>query len=124
MAASAVAATAAKRMSVVPINPLSPPPVRGVRHRQDSTGGSSIASSRPPSAFDRQKIMKRRSLMKKPSFLDIEDELDGTADQGSDDEYGAMSPPESPTMESSFLDMDRGKSSFDTVRSTDSAFFV
>ncbi len=63
--------------------------------------------------------------MKKPSFLDIEDELDATAENGSDDEYGdETSTPEDPTMESSFLDMDRGKNSFDTVRSTDSAFFV
>ena len=119
MAASAVAATAAKRMSVVPINPLSPPPVRGVRHRQDSTGGSSIASSRPPSAFDRQKIMKRRSLMKKPSFLDIDDEDVGGAASDSDDGRA----PESPSMDSSFLDMDRGKGSFDTIRSVDSGFY-
>ena len=63
--------------------------------------------------------------MKKPSFLDIEDELDVSAENGSDDddEYGVAAG-ESPTMESSFLDMDRGSSSFDTVRSMDSAFFA
>ena len=96
-----------------------------LRRRLDSTD-SSATIARPPSSFDRQKIGKRRSLMKKPSFLDIEDELDITAenDESEEDESGEASTPDSPTMESSFLDMDRGKSSFDTVRSTDSAFFV
>lgn len=58
--------------------------------------------------------------MKKPSFLDIEDDFDQSMDNGSDeDEIEEF--PESPAMESSFLDMDRGKNSFDTVRSCDSA---
>lgn len=116
-----------KRASFVPMNPLSPPPpTRSAWNpRPESSDTTSSLISRPPSSFDRQKVAKRRSLMKKPSFLDIEDELDATAENGSDDEYGdETSTPEDPTMESSFLDMDRGKNSFDTVRSTDSAFFV
>ncbi|KAI0756848.1 hypothetical protein C8Q80DRAFT_1264859 [Daedaleopsis nitida] len=119
---------AAKRASVVPMNPLSPPPsARILRRRLDSTD-SSTTIARPPSSFDRQKIMKRRSLMKKPSFLDIEDELDVSVENDSDDDddeydYGVAAGG-SPTMESSFLDMDRGSNSFDTVRSTDSAFFA
>lgn len=78
--------------------------------------------SRPPSAYDRQKTLQRRSIMKKPSFLDIEDDFDLNVETGSDEDEPATSP-ESPTMESSFLDMDRGKNSFDTVRSCDSASY-
>ncbi|KAI8981378.1 hypothetical protein BD414DRAFT_419826 [Trametes punicea] len=113
---------ASKRVSIVPINPLSPPPVRQRPRRQQSSDTSSEMNSRPPSAFDRQKAMQRRSLMKKPSFLDIEDEVDNSAENeagGSDDEAS----PQSPSMDSSFLDMDR-KDSFDTVRSADSAYCV
>ncbi|RPD82403.1 hypothetical protein L226DRAFT_497514 [Lentinus tigrinus ALCF2SS1-7] len=122
--------TAMKRVSVVPINPLSPPPsVRSSRVRRQESSDTTTTMSRPPSSFDRQKIMQRRSLMKKPSFLDIEDEVDMSAENGSDEEYGTatvLEVPDSPgaDFESSFLDMDRGKNSFDTVRSTDSAFFV
>ena len=125
-----IEAAAMKRISVVPINPLSPPPsVRSARARRQESTDTTTTVSRPPSSFDRQKAMQRRSLMKKPSFLDIEDEMDGSAENGSDEEYGTSTVPEvpdSPTVdfESSFLDMDRGKNSFDTVRSTDSAFFV
>ncbi|TFK94398.1 hypothetical protein K466DRAFT_509596 [Polyporus arcularius HHB13444] len=125
-------AAAMKRVSVVPMNPLSPPPsVRTTMvRRQQSTDTMTSTMSRPPSSFDRQKVMQRRSLMKKPSFLEIEDEVDAMgAENGSDEEYGTATLPEVPDspgadMESSFLDMDRGKNSFDTVRSTDSAFFV
>ncbi|TBU49899.1 hypothetical protein BD309DRAFT_1076062 [Dichomitus squalens] len=115
--------TTSHRASVVPMNPLSPPPMRPMKsRRQESTDTTTTVGSRPPSSFDRQKNIARRSLMKKPSFLDIEDEFDLSAENGSDKE--AESAPESPTMEDSFLDMDRGKSSFDTVRSMDSAFYV
>ncbi|OSD03226.1 hypothetical protein PYCCODRAFT_1409557 [Trametes coccinea BRFM310] len=122
-----------KRASVVPMNPLSPPPIRPRPRRQpsnDSAAASQVTPSRPPSAFDRQKVLQRRSLMKKPSFLDIEDEADMSAENdlggGSDDGSRRMSAPpspRSPSMESSFLDMDR-KDSFDTVRSAESAFCV
>ncbi|KAI0719943.1 hypothetical protein C8T65DRAFT_705977 [Cerioporus squamosus] len=126
-----VEAAAMKRVSVVPMNPLSPPPsMRTTRiRRQESTDTVTSTLTRPPSSFDRQKILQRRSLMKKPSFLDIEDEVSGSAENGSDEEYGTPTVPEVPDspgadIESSFLDMERGKNSFDTVRSTDSAFFV
>ncbi|KAI0639565.1 hypothetical protein C8Q77DRAFT_1046515 [Trametes polyzona] len=130
---------ASKRVSVVPINPLSPPPVRPrPRRQQSSDTGAPEVASRPPSAFDRVKALQRRSLMKKPSFLDIEDELDadGSAenDEGEEGEAEiaeaassaldtAPSSPVSPSMESSFLDMGR-KDSFDTVRSSESAYYV
>ncbi|KAI0669747.1 hypothetical protein C8Q78DRAFT_976217 [Trametes maxima] len=123
---------ASKRVSVVPMNPLSPPPMRPrPRRQQSSDTASSDATSRPPSAFDRQKALQRRSLMKKPSFLDIDDELDASAENDSGGSSGGGSPgdaappssPTSPLMESSFLDMDR-KDSFDTVRSRDSAYYV
>ena len=110
-----------KRNSVVPINALSPPPIRPARlRRQDSASTATSVMSRPPSAYDQKKALQRRSIMKKPSFLDIEDDFDQSMDNGSDeDEIEEF--PESPAMESSFLDMDRGKNSFDTVRSCDSA---
>ncbi|KAI0652006.1 hypothetical protein C8Q79DRAFT_72030 [Trametes meyenii] len=118
---------ASKRVSVVPINPLSPPPMRPrPRRQQSSDTASSDATSRPPSAFDRQKALQRRSLMKKPSFLDIDDELDASAENdggGAAEDVASPSSPTSPLMESSFLDMDR-KDSFDTVRSRDSAYYV
>ncbi|KAI0778339.1 hypothetical protein BD413DRAFT_608962 [Trametes elegans] len=126
---------ASKRVSIVPINPLSPPPVRPRPRRQPASDPTvTTTTSRPPSAFDRQKILQRRSIMKKPSFLDIDDEADASAESvdvdvdpraGADASGAPPSTPESFTMEmeSSFLDMDR-KESFDTVRSTDSAYYV
>ncbi|OJT15928.1 hypothetical protein TRAPUB_13352 [Trametes pubescens] len=120
-----------KRVSVVPINPLSPPPMRPrPRRQQSSDTGISEVSSRPPSAFDRQKALQRRSIMKKPSFLEIDDEFEAGAENDEDDgETESMGrdttppSPQSPAMESSFLDMDR-KDSFDTVRSEQSAYYV
>ncbi|KAI1788817.1 hypothetical protein LXA43DRAFT_924554 [Ganoderma leucocontextum] len=113
--------SASKRASVVPMNPLSPPPIRPARlRRQDSTDTATTVVSRPPSSYDRQKALQRRSLMKKPSFLDIEDDFDPKTENGSDEDEAEMFSG-SPTMESSFLDMDHGKNSFDTVRSCDSA---
>ncbi|KAI0964071.1 hypothetical protein AcW1_000976 [Taiwanofungus camphoratus] len=114
-----------RRSSLVPLHPLSPPPVRPKNRRQnnapDSRDHAFHHSSTPPSAFD-QKVVHRKSIMKKPSFLDIEDELDITTENLLDVELDA--PPSSPVMENSFLDLDRGKDSFDTVRSCDSDFYV
>lgn len=121
-----------KRISTAPLQPLSPPPAR-LRERVSSLQGSSSqvpvkvmhrpaqsTVTRPPSAFD-QKAMQRKSLMKKPSFLDIEDEADVTSDSLMDVNLDAL---DSPAMDSSFLDMERGKDSFDTVRSSDSLIYV
>ena len=121
-----------KRLSTAPLQPLSPPPAR-LRGRFPSLPGSSPRApatathrpaqssvSRPPSAFD-QKALQRKSLMKKPSFLDIEDEADATSESLMDVKLDAL---DSPTMDSSFLDMERGKDSFDTVRSSDSLLYV
>ena len=63
--------------------------------------------------------------MKKPSFLEIEDDDD---DDGSDEVANlvdrSLEPlTASPIMESSFLDLDRG-SSFDSFRSDDDAIGV
>ncbi|CAL1694946.1 unnamed protein product [Somion occarium] len=112
-----------KRASVTPIHPLSPPPRRKTSRTMilaDDSDHRSQHSTRPPSAFETQKIMHRRSLMKKPSFLEISDE-----DDDEDDGSGTYSGRDgttlgsvSPIMESSFLDLDRGNS-FDSVRSDD-----
>ncbi|THH00674.1 hypothetical protein EW026_g1905 [Hermanssonia centrifuga] len=114
-----------KRISIAPFHPLSPPP------RRKTTGTSMVheefgqeqqqlspLSSRPPSAFDPQKINKRRSIMRKPSFLEIEDD----ADHETESLYDVQVDIQSLEMESSFLDLDRGKDSFDTVRSCDDDF--
>ena len=123
-----------KRLSTAPLQPLSPPPTR-FRGRFASLQGSGShgsatattthrpaqsSTSRPPSAFD-QKARQRKSLMKKPSFLDIEDEADAASESLMDVKLDAL---DSPTMDSSFLDMERGKDSFDTVRSSDSLLYV
>lgn len=55
--------------------------------------------------------------MRKPSFLDIEDEVDTAAERLMD--VGFDEPLPSPELESSFLEMG-GKDSFDTIRSSDS----
>lgn len=107
-----------KRSSVVPLHPLSPPP----RKNRSQPGGydSTGQASHPPSAFE-QKVAQRRSIMKKPSFLDIDDEADQTTESLSEAEEHVS--PSSPPMESSFLDME-GKDSFDTVRSSDSLLYL
>ena len=110
-----------RRMSAAPFNPLSPPPRRRPAkpvtiHDDRDEDGFSMRSSRPPSAFNAQKLSNRRSVMKKPSFLDFEDEIDHDEDDLTD---ATMEMQSSPTeMESSFLDLDRGKDSFDTIRSS------
>lgn len=99
-----------KRASILPIHPLSPPPRRKSAkptvafEPQDRH----VQQRPPPSAFDPQKFTNRRSIVKRPSFLDIDDE---EVDQ---EVETSLSP-----MESSFLDLDRGKDSFDTLRSFD-----
>ncbi|THH33126.1 hypothetical protein EUX98_g1071 [Antrodiella citrinella] len=115
-----------KRMSVIPVNPLPPPPRR--KNSETNTIASTVPAksstsrerpgllSRPPGSFDPQKIMQRRSIMKKPSFLEIDDEMSNDEMENLVDvslEQIAASPP----MESSFLDLDR--SSFDSWRSDD-----
>jgi len=60
--------------------------------------------------------------MRKPSFLDIEDEVDAMTENLLEVELDAS--PSSPTLESSFLDMERGKDSFDTIRSSDSLLYL
>ncbi|KAI0752210.1 hypothetical protein BC629DRAFT_1555982 [Irpex lacteus] len=120
----------ANRTSAIPYQALSPPPRRrptlqSIASRDgDGAGSSSIRSSRPPSAFG-QKAFNRRSLAKKPSFLEIEDEWDVANDAVSLAEMSVNSYATSAyhtaidhEQESSFLDLDRG-TSFDTIRSFD-----
>lgn len=99
-----------KRTSILPIHPLSPPPRRkSAKATVTFDPPADRHSPRPPpSAFDPQKFVNRRSIVKRPSFLEIDDEGEG------DLEMMETSP-----LESSFLDLDRGKDSFDTLRSFD-----
>ncbi|KAG5644616.1 hypothetical protein DXG03_008094 [Asterophora parasitica] len=93
-----------------------PPPPRRARTRPStaipvSEEPSTLASLPiPPRKFDRPKIsvekaLHRRSIMRKPSFLDIDDDTDGR-----DTDLESLGPPSG-----SFLDLAR--ESFDTVRS-------
>ena len=122
----------AQRTSTVLYQALSPPPRRrptlqSIASRDgEGTSSSSIRSSRPPSAFG-QKALNRRSLAKKPSFLDIDDEWDTANDTVSLAEMSINSFATTAyhtalehdhDQDSSFLDLDRG-TSFDTVRSFD-----
>lgn len=72
----------------MPMLPLSPPPAR--------------KASRSLRALDKEQIVARRSMMKKPSFLEI-------ADEGEKMEF--------PPADDSFLDM--GKASLDMSRSSE-----
>jgi len=112
-----------KRSSVAPLQPLSPPPRRRptkpvVSQEGEESSIPSPQSSRPPSAFG-QKAFGRRSIAKKPSFLDIEDEWDPDTVSLADMSISSFAASYSiEERESSFLDLDRG-TSFDTVRSFD-----
>jgi hypothetical protein len=126
-----------KRMSTVLMKPLSPPPPRRRPARpsmHDADERTGVPISRPPSAFN-QKALNRRSVMKKPSFLEISDDEEEDDDHDAGGEDGGLDVDtitladmgERRTvvtesldmdMESSFLDLDRGNS-FDTVRSFD-----
>lgn len=77
-----------QRTSIMPMLPLSPPPAR--------------KASRSLRALDKEQIVARRSMMKKPSFLEI-------ADEGEKMEF--------PPADDSFLDM--GKASLDMSRSSE-----
>ncbi|KAJ6575322.1 hypothetical protein B0H19DRAFT_637082 [Mycena capillaripes] len=77
------------------VTPLSPPP------RNNSTGIRAKAS------VSVEQRIHRQSIMRKPSFLDIEDEMD-------------KEPPPPLPRQASFLDLTRG--SFDSTRSEDSDY--
>lgn len=123
-------AASSKRASVVPLHPLSPPPrrksTRGTAFVQlDEFAGSASSeappASHPPSAFN-QKAMNRRSVMKKPSFLEIDDDepeldFDDTITLADIGRGRTLVADPMDMEESSFLDLDRG--SFDTIRSFD-----
>ncbi|KAI0785010.1 hypothetical protein C8Q75DRAFT_809554 [Abortiporus biennis] len=106
---------ATKRGSVF-IHPLSPPPHRRPSRVTISTEDREQPleqTHHPPSSFS-QRMLNRRSVARRPSFLEIDD--DGEADV---EVEGEVEDVESTEMESSFLDLDRGKDSFDTLRSFD-----
>lgn len=107
---SAVTATSTHADSIIrereepeePIGPLPPP-----RRSAQRAGRSPY----PPSSARNDKVgSQRRSIMRKPSFLDIEDE----AESSSEAQATAK-----PFEDANFLDLGRGKDSFDTVRSVD-----
>jgi hypothetical protein len=77
--------------------PLSPPPIRRQSSRASTYSHSSKASARSQPV---------RSIMKKPSFLDIEDGRQQII-------------PTPSRFAGNFLDLERGKDSFDTIRSED-----
>lgn len=83
-----------------------------------------FATRPPPSAFDSHRfVQNRRSIVKRPSFLDIEDEMDAEGEGDVNGGEGAEMKRErercvSPLMDN-FLEMGRGKDSFDTLRSYD-----
>lgn len=64
--------------------------------------------------------------MRKPSFLEIDDDGDEEDEDGEStlDMGTTRSVTESIEMECSFLDLDKGKDSFETVRSFDDPFRV
>ena len=113
-----------RRGSMAHIQPLSPPPLR--RNTTSTSASSRSTSSRsslisspasPPSAFKTDPPM--RGIMKKPSFLEIED--DPEADEGtrvrvmiSGDIHKRNTSISS--IDDSFLDLGRENNSFDTIR--------
>jgi len=123
-----------KRVSIMPIIPLSPPPRR--KNSEASTIASTITAkqsrervnvgllSRPPSSFDPQRVLQRRSIMKKPSFLEIDDDVDSESNDEMESlvDVSLEQITASPIMEGSFLDLDRGNS-FDSWRSDDDGMF-
>jgi hypothetical protein len=110
------------RESMAHIQPLSPPPLRRnttsttASSRSTSTRSSPISSPKsPPPAF---KDPPMRGIMKKPSFLEIDDDVE--ADTGAarvqfmtGDHQRNIS---ISSIDDSFLDLGRENNSFDTVR--------
>lgn len=107
------------------IQPLSPPPLRrtatstSASSRSTSTSRSSPKSSpkSPPPAFKGEP--PTRGIMKKPSFLDIEDELESDTRRvrvviGGGDIHQRNTSISS--IDDSFLDLGRENNSFDTIR--------
>ena len=112
------------RDSIVPIQPLSPPPLRriptsaSVSSRSTSSRSSSSLKEvgLPPPAFKNDP--PRRGIMKKPSFLEIDDDPEADAMRvqvliGGDIHQRNIS---ISSVDDSFLDLGRGNNSFDTIR--------
>ena len=111
------------RESMAHIQPLSPPPLRrnttstSASSRSTSTRSSPTPSPKsPPSSFKNDPPM--RSIMKKPSFLEIDD--DAEADSHTRVQAVAGDAHQRSTsissVDDSFLDLGREASSFDTIR--------
>lgn len=116
--------SADNRGSMIHIQPLSPPPLRrnptstSTSSRSTSSRSSPMSSPRPPpTAFKNDPPVK--GIMKKPSFLDITDDLETDARlsvqvlTGDDIHQRNIS---ISSIEDSFLDLGRGNNSFDTIR--------
>jgi hypothetical protein len=112
------------RESMIRIQPLSPPPLRrnttstSASSRSTSTRSSPIPSPKsPPSAFKNDP--PTRGIMKKPSFLEIEDDPEADAETGVRVIVGGDIHQRSTSISSiddSFLDLGRENNSFDTIR--------
>lgn len=112
------------RESMIHIQPLSPPPLRrnttstSASSRSTSTRSSPMSSPKsPPSAF--KSDPPTRGIMKKPSFLEIEDDPEADARTSVRVTIGGDIHQRSTSISSiddSFLDLGRENSSFDTIR--------
>ena len=112
------------RESIAHIQPLSPPPLRrnttstSASSRSTSTRSSPISSPKlPPSAFKNDP--PTRGIMKKPSFLEIEDDLEADDRTRVLVTIGGEIHQRSTSISSiddSFLDLGRENNSFDTIR--------
>lgn len=110
------------RDSIIHIKPLSPPPLRrnttstSASSRSTSTRSSPMPSPKsPPTAYKNDP--PTRGIMKKPSFLEIDDDAD--ADTGTGVRIAGGEHQRSVSISSiddSFLDLGRENSSFDTIR--------
>lgn len=113
------------RGSVIHIQPLSPPPLRrNPRSTSASTRSTSSRSSSstkeavsPPTAFKNDPPVK--GIMKKPSFLEIDDDIEADARLRIQVMIGGDIHQRNASISSvddSFLDLGRENSSFDTIR--------
>ena len=109
------------RGSMAHIQPLSPPPVRrnttstSASSRSTSTRSSPISSPKsPPPAFKNDPLT--RGIMKKPSFLEIDDDVETEA--GTRVRVGDIHKRSTSilSVDDSFLDLGHESHSFDTVR--------
>ena len=117
--------TLGNRGSMAHIQPLSPPPLRrnptGTSISSRSTSSRSSSSRKeakpPPPAYKNDPPVK--GIMRKPSFLDIDDDLEADARSRAQVLVGGDPYPRNVSISSiddSFLDLGRENNSFETIR--------